>query len=303
VIAEAASWDSSVEISEILRRLERFGEGGGPAGPAGPGGGGGVARGDSGRAERGVSAERRAGGGRARDDRGTGLRRDRLDAAPAGGREAGPESGPRDASSRVSAGTGGDFIASPRDAEPSGGNAEPSGRAAEIVSAVSRARSPEQDPLAPLGGRETWERFISQIREAKLTLGIWLLSAEVKGLDGDRLFLSFSPQNRFASEMIAEERNRRYIETHLERFFGKKLTISTGEPGGSGSAGRPRIPDGAAGDSTAPGPNGSRRAERRAAQALDPAVERFIEGQPVIKHLIDEFEGEIIRSERSERRS
>ncbi len=81
---------------------------------------------------------------------------------------------------------------------------------------------------------EEWERFLSQIRESKLTLGIWLVSAEYKGVKGDKLLLDFNYQNRFAREMVLEEKNKRYIEAQLERFYGKKLVIETFEGDGGG---------------------------------------------------------------------
>ncbi len=79
--------------------------------------------------------------------------------------------------------------------------------------------------------------FLSQVREAKLPLGIWIFSAEVKGVQGDRLMLGFSSQHRFAKEMVLEEKNKRFIETHLEKFFGRKLIIATDESkNGAGAA-------------------------------------------------------------------
>ena len=74
-----------------------------------------------------------------------------------------------------------------------------------------------------------WERFLSQIREAKLTLGLWLVSAEFRGVKGNRILLRFNYQNRFAREMVLEEKNKRYIEAQLEKFYGKKLIVETVE--------------------------------------------------------------------------
>ncbi len=87
----------------------------------------------------------------------------------------------------------------------------------------------DEGPYSELGGREKWEQFLSKVREAKLPLGIWIFSAEVKGVKGDRLILGFSSQHRFAMEMVLEEKNKRFIEKHLEKFFGRKLIIETDE--------------------------------------------------------------------------
>ena len=97
-------------------------------------------------------------------------------------------------------------------------------------------RTAEEDKvLRDLGGKEAWERFLSQIRETKLTLGIWLMSARVERFSENMLSLSFSPQNRFAREMVLEEKNRRFIEFHAERFFGRKIVIQASEHFESGA--------------------------------------------------------------------
>jgi len=87
----------------------------------------------------------------------------------------------------------------------------------------------ENPLLAALGGKEEWERFLAQVREAKLTVGIWLMSADVAGVENGKLILSFSPQNRFAMAMIGDMKNRRLIEKHLEKFYGRKFTVETCE--------------------------------------------------------------------------
>ncbi len=170
------------------------------------------------------------------------------------------------------------------------------------VRSATLSRTQGLDPLARLGGREQWERFISQIRESKLTLGIWLLSAEVKGIEGDRLLLSFSPQHRFAGEMIREEKNRRYIESHLERFFGKKLTIATDSGGaGEGSAEPCEERAGAGEDTDRSGAPGRPNTVR--ARGIHPDIERLVANQPVVLRLIEEFDGEVVPKEEYERRS
>ena len=109
--------------------------------------------------------------------------------------------------------------------------AAPSGAFARLdTSAEPVVRTAEEDAiLRDLGGKEAWERFLSQIRETKLTLGIWLMSARVARFSENMLSLSFSPQNRFAREMVLEAKNRRFIEFHAEKFFGRKIVIQASE--------------------------------------------------------------------------
>ncbi|MCK4236651.1 MAG: hypothetical protein KAX38_06000, partial [Candidatus Krumholzibacteria bacterium] len=130
---------------------------------------------------------------------------------------------------------------------------------------------PVKGVFKDLGGKEQWERFLAHIRETKLTLGIWLMSAEVRGVKDDKLVLAFSPQSRFAREMIREEKNKRYIESHLERFFGRKLIIETGESWGP----EPKV----------------KRPEKRKMPAPDPQLAVLVKDAPMVGRLIEEFDG------------
>lgn len=276
-IAEAASWDSAVELSEILRRLEGAGGGSGPGGGI-PGAERGTRRagGSTSTVQRGGSAGASDGAGTASVNR-TG--------------ETGRTTGTSDAGKR---GAPGDERAV-REETPEAEGEE------EVQPVSSRSQEGGDDPIAGIGGREKWERFISQVRESKLTLGIWLMSAEVIGIEKNRLVLSFSPQNRFASEMILEDKNRRYIESHLERFFGRKLTIAAADE--TRNRGAKDKPDTPRRDANESGDRGSVAGSGSQARIVGPKIERLVADQPVIKQLLSEFDGEIIPNEQYERRS
>ena len=167
-VAEAASWESAVEIGELIGRLES-GEGGavegGTAGTAG-------------------SAE------------------------ISGSSEPSPPTDP---------------------AGPAVSSARMEKAAIPGAFGIPEIPVKENPLLDALGGKEEWERFLAQIRKAKLTLGIWLMSADVAGVEDGNLILSFTPQNRFAMQMIRDMKNRRLIESHLEKFYGRKFTVETCE--------------------------------------------------------------------------
>jgi DNA polymerase-3 subunit gamma/tau len=256
-LTEAASWESAVELSDLIRHLDSMG------------GGSGVSRAPV--------QERRTDGGKPRAatvDR---------DAA-----QAGPEP-------RV------ETASAPASREPEA-SSEPSGAFARVdFSAVPQARTAEEDAiLGEIGGKEAWERFLAQIRETKLTLGIWLMSARVTRIAGERFCLSFSPQNRFAREMVLEEKNRRFIEYHLERFFGRKLVIEAGEHcegsaedavgNGGGTACE------AAGGLTRPADGGAKQtASAPKKHVADPELDAIAGEAPTIKRLIEDFDGELFR--------
>jgi DNA polymerase-3 subunit gamma/tau len=242
-IAEAASWESAVELSDLIRKID------------GPGGTGIVP--GAGRSE----ADRKKGSGKAgeSDDRAAGAE---MPGAPGFGYTRGIKEEMRDA-----------------------GGIQPVDKAPETAGAYAKVdRSPgsavsggkEEGFEGPVD-REGWERFLSKIRESKLTLGIWLVSAEFRGVKGGKLLLRFSYQNRFAREMVLENKNRRYIETQLERFFGKELVIAMDESG----------TDAEAEESARKAPE-SRGGEESAMDAPD-----------MVRKIAETFDGELNEIERS----
>ncbi len=290
-LMEAASWESAVEVSELLKRLDSTGGAPGPGGiirrassPAAPETGAPPARAEGSRTEAARFAAARPEA--ARTDAPIAPRPDAALPASARVDAAAPE------------------VAATAIAPP------PAGAFARVdTSAASVPRTAEEDRiLRELGGKEAWERFLAQIRETKLTLGIWLGSARADRFSGNVLGLSFSPQNRFAREMVLEEKNRRFIEYHLERFFGKKIIIEAlehfeaGDGRTPGAEGReaPGAEGGSAAGPKAAGPRAPAAAKQAAQQkppgrAHDPALETIANGSAAIRRLIDEFDGELFK--------
>jgi len=195
-IAEAASWESAVELGKLIDMIDTTGGGSTSSGA------GGASRSRAGTGERGsVGTEREKPG--------------REDRSAAAGPERASVPGPEETH---------------REGSPAYARVD---RSMEGVTAGGREEKPGR-----IEESEDWERFLSQIREAKLTLGIWLVSAEFRGVKGNKLLLRFNYQNRFAREMVLEEKNKRYIEAQLEKFYGKKLFIETAEGDGAEEDGR-----------------------------------------------------------------
>jgi DNA polymerase-3 subunit gamma/tau len=245
-LTEAASWESAVELSELIRHLDTLGGSGVPgADTQGRKADGGTLRAASGGAPRAAIL----------DPAGASVYREVAPAASAGAAERmEPNQGLSGAFARV-------------DPTP-----------------VPIVRTAEEEAiLREIGGKEAWERFLSQIRETKLTLGIWLMSARVTRIGGERCCLSFSPQNRFAREMVLEEKNRRFIEYHLERFFGRKLVIEAAEHCESSVSGADGVPD------------GRPAAEAPKRRASNPGLEKIAGDAPVIKRLIEDFDAELFK--------
>ncbi|MGM0484243.1 MAG: DNA polymerase III subunit gamma/tau [Candidatus Krumholzibacteriota bacterium] len=227
VVAEAASWDSAVDISELIGRLDS----GGSGGPAGGGG-------SAGRAP---AKEKPARSGK--------------DPGKTGGTRPGEVASPEENCTKVSY---------------------------QVDDKAETDRA-----LSGLGGREEWERFLSKVREAKLTLGIWLMSARVLEVDGNNIILGFDPRNRFACGMVKEGKNRRYIEKQLEICFGKKFTIDVVETGKSDSGAK----------------SSPERKPSKTKKKADPELNRILEGKAMAKRLVEEFDGEIVETRHKKRRA
>ncbi len=273
-LTEAASWESAVELSELIRHLESLGGSGAP---------------------RETVKEEKADGGETRPRRiepraGVNAPKKEPLARPAPPEKPGattPVEKPRGAAS-VDMASAPVLRNSPAESAgicpqgEEGAMQTPSGAFARIDHSAARVMctAEENEVLLEIGGKEAWERFLSQIRESKLTLGIWLMSARVKKIADERLELSFSPQNRFAREMVIEEKNRRFIEFHLERFFGRRLMIEAGELSEVSA------------ERTAPSaPAGEAKKE----MVVDPELAALAKGSPLIKRLIEEFDGELFK--------
>ncbi|HER43357.1 MAG TPA: DNA polymerase III subunit gamma/tau [Candidatus Eisenbacteria bacterium] len=224
-VAEAASWESAVELSALIDRIDS----GGAASP-------GTAAPSRSRPGKGGGSAETGHGEPAPEDRGGGGGKDRASASAA--------------ESRSKDGTA--YAKIDRSPEPKGEREERPGRAEDA---------------------EEWERFLSKIRETKLTLGIWLVSAEYRGVKGNNLLLRFNYQNRFAREMVLEEKNKRYIEAQLEKFYGKKLVIETVETDGGGG-------------------DGTREVE------APPPRDDLLEGAPpMVREIAKTFDGELRRKQ------
>lgn len=188
-VAEAASWESAVEIGELIGRLES-GSGGASAAPGG--------------------RDERPGSGASSESA--------SDAAPASGAAPAADTAPTSGAAPI---TGA--------AKTAGATASVETPETQKTPEIPETPVKDNPHLAALGGKDEWERFLAQVRESKLTLGIYLMSADVAGIEDGNLILSFSPQHRFALEMIRNPSNRRLIETHLEKFYGRKFTVEACE--------------------------------------------------------------------------
>lgn len=267
VFTEAASWESAVELSELLRRLDSsggaasFGSRAGGKSQSSQSGTGSIAHSTpTGRS----NSSRFEGASSTNESARSSLSRPSASIAGASSKEATKKTSTEASEGELKAA-----------GEPSEDRTE----AYAKVDMESMFSTPMPDPYLQLGGKELWERFVAQVREAKLTLGIWLVSANVTGVVGDRIILSFSARDRFAREMIFEEKNRRFLEHQLERFFGKKLSIEAGDDLASGES------------------RSGADCEKPRSKNLSPELEALSGGSEVLRKLFVEFDGELLEKD------
>ncbi len=284
-ITEAASWDSAVELSRILDKLEGL-EGGGASGSSGRGG---TAKGRDSHGVSGRGGDRDGGG-----SRGSSHMKEYI---PDGGGKStgrgdysGDETEPSEDITEDKQESSGPEATRPEEKARSGEYY--SNREQQVEQETSRVGGENSQALGKLGGPEQWEKFLSRVREKKLTLGIWLTSAEIREVSGDLIVLGFSPQNRFAREMIRESKNKRYIESQLENFFGRRYEVKTTgidstNPGRSRKGSRKRKEQG--------------KPEKSNHNKQSNEIEEDI--PPVAKRLVEEFGGRVVRDNKHHRRN
>ena len=239
VVAEAAGWESSLEISELISRL------------------------DSGNSLREHSSKKRT------------VQPDRAGKEDDVSRKQTAEKGSVKGEELLN---GSENTGAIREVSADSVKAEPATNYSEGTKSRSMAGggSEMEKALSSIGGRDKWEIFLSQIRESKLTLAIWLMSAVVKEIKDGSIVLGFDSNNRFAREMINESKNKRYIENYLEKFYGKKLTIEVTE-----------IEFGKAEKKAESDEKSSVK------KKISPDIDKLVKNAPMAKRLIEEFDGEI----------
>ena len=92
--------------------------------------------------------------------------------------------------------------------------------------------------------------------------------------------MGFSPQQKFAREMVFEERNRRYIESQLEKFFHTRYVLSSSQEAASVKEKPP---------------------EKQVKKRRKAREDEDLKDEPVIRRFIEEFDGEVIKKRRSDK--
>ena len=130
------------------------------------------------------------------------------------------------------------------------------------------------DPLPSLVRNQTWRisDAVTYVRQKKVTLGVCLISGSLQAIEGDVVKLRFPKGSSFSKEQVEEEANRKFLKNMTKRFFGRGLEIVC-----------------------LSGEGEMRRKPKEPAPAEKPEDRADVDANPLVKKILDDFDGEIIR--------
>jgi len=123
---------------------------------------------------------------------------------------------------------------------------------------------------------ELWDGFVSFVRQKKLRLGVSLISGKIHSFDGTTLTLRFARSFGPQKEQVMKPENMEFLRRMLAKYFGREIDVVCYQEGGEREA----------------------RLDQKVKTAKAPTDGlRGIaeEKKPLVKKLLDEFDGEIIR--------
>ncbi|KPK70527.1 hypothetical protein AMJ71_08160 [candidate division TA06 bacterium SM1_40] len=125
-----------------------------------------------------------------------------------------------------------------------------------------------------------WEKLVEKVKRRKISLGTFLAEGEPAELVNGSLVLAFYGKNRFHREQVADIAHRQLIQEELEKLVGEPLKISCCvRSRRGGQTGSHSSEDGSDGGARAG------RAKKKETELLK---------HPMVRHIIDLFDGEIV---------
>jgi DNA polymerase-3 subunit gamma/tau len=148
-----------------------------------------------------------------------------------------------------------------------------------LNSAGERSVSDEEQPAAGTGQAgipPSWESFVTQVRQKKVTLGVCLISGVLESIEGDTVRLRFPKGCAFQREQVEEPANKKFLRGATKKYFGRELEIAClgGDEGRESREPRKKTKESASAE-------GSRESDA--------------ETSPLFKKILDDFDGEIVR--------
>jgi DNA polymerase-3 subunit gamma/tau len=136
--------------------------------------------------------------------------------------------------------------------------------------------APDETPLDTNKLMEMWDGFVTFVRQKKLRLGVCLFSGKIHSFDGSTIALRFAKSFGVQNEQVAKPENIQFLKKMMAKYFGREMDIVCFREGEEQDV------------------KLSQRA-KKADLTNDGLRGVAEEKKPVVKKLLDEFDGEIIR--------
>ena len=166
----------------------------------------------------------------------------------------------------------------------------PSAGVAKVGTAGSLGENPARPQASPVQAqaakgdvdldeaklRELWSGFVTFVRQKKVSLGVCLISGKIYSFDGKHLTLRFQKNFSLQREQVANPKNIDFLQTTFARYFGREVELNCF----------------AEGDERTIAFEEAARRQKAPTERLGSVSE---ENKPVVKRIMKEFDGEIIR--------
>jgi DNA polymerase-3 subunit gamma/tau len=123
---------------------------------------------------------------------------------------------------------------------------------------------------------ELWGGFVAFVRQKKVGLGVCLISGKVHSFDGTTLALRFAKSFGLQKDQVSRPENARFLEKMLAKYFGREIGVVC-------------IREGEERDVKLDQSAGTVKSQKDELRGV--AEDK----KPLVKKLLDEFDGEIIR--------
>lgn len=119
-----------------------------------------------------------------------------------------------------------------------------------------------------------WDGFVTHVRQKKVALGVCLISGSLRSFDDKGVTIRFAKGLSFQRDQVERPSNREFLRKALKKYFGRDLDFTCVTEGETDEGNGSVTPSGDGGDST---------------------PRRPIESKPIMKKILADFDGEIIR--------
>jgi DNA polymerase-3 subunit gamma/tau len=184
----------------------------------------------------------------------------------------------RGAASHLKNAAPGAFTQSPVASPPSADAAPPGADAPRPPESTAEKQVKDVD-LASLGyaeQRKLWEGFVTFVRQKKVALGVCLISGTLKSIDEQAVLLRFAKGFGFQKGQVEEAANTKFLKGMMKKYFGRDLELFCFHEGDDARAEREKL-------------------EHSEQPNSDSTPKRSIETKPIVKKILTDFDGEIVR--------